>query len=217
MDCGLQKYTLHNGKTLVIFCKDNVEMLKAFARIREYYKSKDFKGVIVDNLEQIIDLYKNKYNIDYVGLWDGLNVPKSIVFYFAEKCNNLNDREKMLVELLRTMPEVQYIIAYITNSSDAIPHGIAHSMYHNYLEYRIKVNEEISRYDIGKINKLLSARGKHESIFLNEINAYSISGMEEIFNGWFDSFQWHIYYKWYYRRMIEQLEKIYNDYMSRNQ
>jgi len=216
MDCGLQKYTLHNGKTLVIFCKDNVEMLKAFARIREYYKSKDFKGVIVDNLEQIIDLYKNKYNINYIGYWNGLNIPKSIVFYFAEKCNNLNDREKMLVELLRSMTEVEYIIAYIIKRQDTVPHGIAHSMYYNYDKYRDEVNREICKYDIEKINKLLSARGKHESIFLHEINAYSISGMEEIFNGWFDYFQWHFYYKWYYSRMIENLEKIYNDYMSRD-
>jgi len=217
MDDRLQRHTLHNGKTLVIFGRDNAEIIHAFARIQEYYESKDFKDVIVDNLEEIIDSYKNIYDIDYMNNWDGFNIPKTIVFDFVKKCKVLNRHEKLLVRLLKSMNSVEYVIAYVTKKSDAILHEIAHSMYYHDSEYRDKVNSEIGKYNTKKIDKILSERGKHESVYLNEINAHAISGMDDLFSNWFDSLQWLFYYKWYYCNMIKNLEKTYNHYMLRNQ
>lgn len=161
-------------------------MNRTMIRFQEYYESPQFKDKVFF-LKEFKEWYiKNSTNgkktgkFTYYKDWNGCNVPVKTILDFISKCNKLTKPEtELFIELANEVPKDAYLIATHTNyknRNQALIHELAHALFRN-KRYHRKVDTMMRGHnDCAKTWMYVYKLGYHDSVFLDELQAYMISG-----------------------------------------
>jgi hypothetical protein len=152
------------------------ELLESFLRFQEYYESPEFKHKIFD-LEEFKEWYVKFYNIDHFSYyedWEGCNVPSYVFVQFRKGyMNPLSEEERRLLDLIPDKKDKYYVIGvYDQGDPEVIQHEICHGLFYTRPDYKAKVLEAIGKYDVSSVKEYVRGLGYHESVILDEVNAY---------------------------------------------
>lgn len=158
------------------------ELLKTFLRFQEYYESPEFKHKVF-TLEEYSKWYmksNNKSEFTYYDDWSGCNVPSYVFDFFRTgQMNPLSEREQKLLELLPSNKSFYVIGTFNGGRKDIIEHEICHSLFYTIKNYKNEVLSLLEKYkeELEDVKKWISGLGYHESVLLDECQAYiSASG-----------------------------------------
>lgn len=163
------------------------ELTSTFLRFQEFYESPEFQGKVF-TLDEYKEWYtKEKGSFTYYTDWSGFNVPSKILkpFYDGE-FDPLTQAEQQFLDLFRVETKYFYIIGYYKNypehkKAGLLKHEIAHALFTLDSEYRNKVIETIGKYDTEHMQNILRETGGYaESVLIDEVNAYTLSGSEKL-------------------------------------
>lgn len=163
------------------------ELASTFIRFQEHYESPEFKGKIFS-----LDEYKRWYteikgSFSYYTDWSGFNIPSYILDPFKEgKFDPLTLEEQSLLDLFKNVEHPFYIIGvYGDSASDqklkTVRHEIAHGLFYTNPEYRDKILNVLSKYNLDEFKEWLrSLGGYHESVLDDEVHAFTLTGSDKM-------------------------------------
>jgi len=148
-------------------------------RFEEHYESPRFKGKIF-TWEEYMDWYaKENGNFTYFSDWSGFNIPSWALLPFQKgKFNPLTKKEAAFLEMFRAVDGKFYIIGAKKGNNEVILHEIAHGLFYIYPNYRKDVEKYLSSLNLKKMTKRLVEEGYSESVALDELNAYLLTGFD---------------------------------------
>ena len=169
---------------------DREEQAKIFLRFQEHYESPEFRGKVF-TLEEYKDWYtKLKGKFSYYTDWIGFNFPSYVFSAFKEgKFDPLSEKEKELLKLFENITDPFYVISIWNDKSDksknkighTLRHEIAHGFFYTKPDYRKRVQEILSRYDLSQLKEWLRGRGGyHEDVLEDECHAYALTGSSKL-------------------------------------
>jgi len=162
------------------------ELAATFVRFQEHYESPQFKDKVF-TLGQYEAWYKTTRShgeFSYYSDWNGFNVPSYAFKAFTDQLfNPLTELES---NLLITMvfggvdfDEDFYLVGTHGGEIDVLEHEICHALYYVNDEYRNKMNDLMSQYDLSDLHTVLINMGYHKDLCEDEAHAYICTGFDE--------------------------------------
>lgn len=193
------------------------ELASTFLRFQEHFESPSFKGKIF-SLDDFKYWYVNNSpkgketgEFTYYQDWSGFNIPSETLIPFSDGLfDPLSSEEKELLKLFDGVPRPFYIIGTYGKEQSSLKHEIAHGFFYTNKEYRNKVLDII--HDIpeefkNKIAKHLeSSAGYHNSVIIDEMHAYLISGLEKLEKDGLERFP--------FLRFQKRLREVFDDFVK---
>ncbi|MBU0470866.1 MAG: hypothetical protein ABIG52_03050 [Nanoarchaeota archaeon] len=163
-----------------------------FLRFQEHYESPWFKGKIFTLKE-----YKEWYTTNsphqnslgkftYYEDWIGFNIPSYVLNPFYEgNFDPLSAREQKFLDLFRDKRDKRYYVIGTSGETDqsALQHEIAHGLFYTIPDYKrevLKIFEPLTRKEIKKIKQFFFKIGYHQTVSIDEAQAYFLSEGEEL-------------------------------------
>ena len=153
-------------------------LTSTFLRFAESYESPEFKGKGF-TLEEFQDWYASRGEgvFTYYEDWVGFNFPSYVVEDFTpSKFGVLSRKEHWVLDQLKDAEGVYYVIASAAGLP-AIEHELVHALFYIHLDYARKVESIISEYKFTALRSALVKLGYTESVIVDEINAYLVTGL----------------------------------------
>lgn len=155
------------------------ELAMSFLRLQEHYGSPEFKDKIF-TLGQYKEWYKTTRShgeFSYASDWDGFNVPsyafKAFINGLFEPLTELENR--LLTDMALGGVDFDkdfYLVGTHSGEIDVLEHEICHALYYVNSEYRDKMNELMSQYDLSELHDTLINMGYHKDLCKDEAHAY---------------------------------------------
>lgn len=160
------------------------KMCKTMLRFQEHYESPKFKDKIF-SLKEFKEWYRTQSKtgkFTYYSDWAGFNIPSYVFKPFLDgKFKRLTKDEKQILNLVKKLKEPYYVITSVSSDHVSLEHEMVHGLYYVNEKYRNKVDDIIGELNTSKQKKALKKQGYHKSVFVDEINAYSVVGPDERF------------------------------------
>lgn len=148
-------------------------------RMQEFYESPKYKGKTFTH-EEYMDWYATTRGgeMSYFTDWSGFNIPSWVFGSFeAGDFDPLSKKESELLSLLGGLQTPFYLIATCDRTKKAtLAHEIVHGLFYMQPDYATSVAEALGNCQIAFAEKVLSQMGYHKSVWLDELNAYSLTG-----------------------------------------
>ena len=173
-------------KIYLVLCKKQYRLAATFMRFQEHYESPRFKGLIF-SVEEYMDWYAEENgNFSYFQDWSGFNIPSWVLepFYDGD-FNPLTEKEKAFLDLFRGIGGDFYIIGATWDTKKrefktVVKHEFVHGLFYTEADYKQKVIEESKKHDTSKIERALSKIGYAPAVYLDEMNAYLLTGADSL-------------------------------------
>lgn len=162
-----------------------------FLRYQEYFESPAFKGKLFSIID-FMEWYSEKHgegSFTYPVDWAGYNIPGKIIKEVMDKgIPDFNKYDATMQKIYshcnKSYPDF-YLIGTLENpKTTTFEHELAHALYYLNPEYKNDMDSIIEKMD-KKEKKLLIKRfkemGYHKSVFIDEIQAYSVSNRKKKF------------------------------------
>lgn len=175
------KITKINDNIFKVEIATPYDLAMTFIRPQEYYENPEWREKIF-TLGQFKDWYTRKYGaFTYSSDWSGFNIPGHVLApFYAGLFDPLTENERRFLEVFehRTLNEI-YIIG-VTPNSDSLEHEICHGLFYTNQNYRLEVQDLITtnRAAFDEVFKCVSGKMYHESVWLDEVHAYSSADYE---------------------------------------
>lgn len=175
------------------------KLASTFLRFQEHFESPSFKGKIF-SLDDFKYWYtKNSSNgkktekFTYYSDWSGFNIPSETLIPFQDGLfDPLSVEEIEFLKLFESKKRPFYIIGTFSEKQQSLNHEIAHGLFYINEEYRqeaLSVIHEIpDDFKELFVKALESSGGYHYSVYLDEMQAYLVSGLEKLKDVGFDTF-----------------------------
>jgi len=162
------------------------ELAMSFLRFQEHYESPGFKDKIF-TLGQYREWYKTTRShgeFSYAKDWDGFNVPGYAFKAFIDGTfDPLTEQENKLLTAMALggidFDKDFYLVGTYSGEIDILEHEICHALYYVNSEYRNKMNELMSQYDLSSLHSVLIDMGYHKDLCEDEAHAYICTGFDE--------------------------------------
>lgn len=158
-------------------------MAATMLRFQEYYESSEFQGRVFD-LEEFADWYaveKGDGVFSYYEDYSGYNIPLSILDMFQTGAfDPLSRKETVLLNILQGLPATGYLITTSKGESSdraSLAHEVMHGIFHTDRHYASQVKACVEKFDVTEVLAWLHEIGYHPSVHVDEINAYSLTGL----------------------------------------
>jgi hypothetical protein len=189
---------LGNSKVGLIEFKWNHHMCSTMMRFQEYYESPKFKGKVFTH-EEFQDWYANAQGrFSYYEDWSGFNLPRKCIEEVFVSFPDLWKKERLLVKSVLDS-DAEYIIACIDGDMGAMVHEISHGLYYTNQNYRKEmdsISEKMPQAIKKKIFRELAVAGYHEDVFMDELQAYMVDGINNTYDFNFTDRQQKTVDKW---------------------
>jgi len=153
-------------------------MTSTFLRFAESYESPEFKGKGF-TLEEFQDWYatERKGIFSYYEDWVGFNFPSYVIEDFTpSKFGVISRKEHWVLDQLKEADGTYYVIVSAAQVP-AVEHELVHAMFYIKPEYAHKVESIIQEYKFTAFRNALTKMGYAESVVIDEINAYLVTGL----------------------------------------
>lgn len=194
------------------------KLASTFLRFQEHFESPSFKGKIF-SLEDFKYWYtKNSLNgkktkqFTYYSDWSGFNIPSETLIPFQDGLfDPLSDEEIEFLKLFESKKRPFYIIGTFGNEKKSLNHEIAHALFYTNEKYRQKalavIHEIPDEFKELFVKDLESFGAYHYSVYLDEMQAYLVSGLEKLEKSGFDVFP--------FLRFEKKLKNIFNSFLDK--
>lgn len=184
------------------------ELGQTFLRFSEYYENPHFKGKTFTHAE-FEAWYKAQHKVwDYHQEWDGFNIPSKALIPFRQgKFDPLSEEEKDLLEATNHIEGRFYLIG-TDGKQTTLKHEIAHAMYDTNPQYKREVKEVLAGQDLRELNKFFAKQDYHESVHLDEAQAYFASDLRWLAANGLNLNK--------HREAIKQIRKIYEKHYAQS-
>ncbi len=181
---GIKKVKITDKIFLLIF-ENQHEIASTFLRFQEHYESPKFRGKSF-SLGEFKAWYSSlKGDFTYYTDWNGFNIPSYILKPFYEgQFDPISDEEKEILNLFRDVGDDFYVIGIhkdMKNVSSFLKHEIAHGLFYTDSQYKDRVMEILSEFNLDEIkDELRSKGGYHEEVLDDEVHAYSLGSVGKL-------------------------------------
>lgn len=165
------------------FIGTQLEITKSFVRLEEFYESPFTE---IQGRYFTLGDFKKKYmesgdsdTFTYFTDWAGFNIPGDSVISFRDVFNDLNTKEKFILDTVKKFLDKNnpnfYIIGSIAGKADVVDHEYAHAQYYLNTDYRKECDKILQKIPQGIYTKLkttLLQLGYDVSKVDDEIQAY---------------------------------------------
>lgn len=177
----IEHQSVTNRIHLLIFGNQR-DVTSTFLRFQEHYESPEFRGKIF-SLEEFKRWYiqnspkgKETGEFTYYTDWNGFNIPSSVLRpFYSGDFNPLSEQEKKFLKIFKDLQEPFYVIGIHRETkklNSFLKHEVAHGLFYTDAEYKRKVLEVLSIFDIEPIKEeLRSKAGYHEQVLDDECHA----------------------------------------------
>jgi hypothetical protein len=188
------KYSLIKPYPGVYHCviKDLYDLCMTFCRVQEFYESpyKQIKGKRFTLVELMKVYSKDRGSFTYPIDWVGFNVPGSIVSNLYDyEITDFNIYDNIVTTIHdKIVNEIGSNNYYLIGSDDnkkTIEHELCHAFYFLDGAYKQQINEiliKLSTSAYKKMTRVLTDTGYCRDVFLDELQAYLITGSALIDN-----------------------------------
>jgi hypothetical protein len=159
-------------------------LCSTFLRFQEHYESPKYRGQVF-SLEEFMDWYANDHGaFTYLTDWAGFNIPSRVLRPFREGLfGPLTQKEQALLDLFRDVPEPFYVIGTYQERRDVLAHEFVHGLFTTVPGYADDVQRAVSGMKTDSLNKWLAKIGYHPEVFVDETNAYLLTGLSSKYTG----------------------------------
>ena len=177
---------------------------RLFLRYQEYYESPKFKDKTF-TIKQYINWYKKQKGLHYFSYsndWEGFNLTSQSIEQCFDKINDHNVYDSIFYLIFNLIKKQEkdhfYIIGSDNLNSVVFKHELSHSLFSLNASYQKDMLNLIQKMDAKKQTNMrnwLINKGYHESVILDEIQAYMATGVgqknkkdkefKKIFDFWF--------------------------------
>lgn len=158
-------------------------LTSTFLRFSEFSENIFFRNRKF-TLEEFMDWYAKKFgNFSYYEDWSGFNIPSRVLKPFLKgDFNPLSKKEKKFLELFVDNQEPFCIIGVQAGKIDlpTLKHEIIHGLFNMNSSYRELVEKELATMDCSNFHAALKKASYHESVWVDETNAYGICGASDL-------------------------------------
>jgi len=165
--------------------KQQEDLAYAFLRFQEFYESDnlDFKDKTW-TIESYKEWYSDCKSIDgtfsYTRDWSGFNIPLKIITN-VESCiiPDPNNWDSLMIAIKNIINDPQAYLIGTYGDAQALKHELAHALFYTNAEYKQKVEELykcLTEDTVADINDGLRRFGYCEEVFVDEAQAYGVSG-----------------------------------------
>ena len=181
---GIKKVKITDKIFLLIF-ENQHEIASTFLRFQEHYESPKFRGKSF-SLGEFKAWYSSlRGDFTYYTDWNGFNIPSYILKPFYEgQFDPISDEEKEILNLFRDVGDDFYVIGIhkdMKNVSSFLKHEIAHGLFYTDSQYKDRVMEILSEFNLDEIkDELRSKGGYHEEVLDDEVHAYSLGSVGKL-------------------------------------
>lgn len=176
---GLRQFRKLAPKIYWIQFQTRVELCASMLRFQEHFEGPNWRNKIFKLSEYIDDQIKTHGRFDYYTRWRGFNIPSKYIEPFkAGKFNPLDDREKLVMLLLKPIEEKEFYLigTYIEDEwhDETLDHEIAHALFACNPEYKKSVRQIMGGIKPKPIHDRLIEIGysKNKDILEDETHAY---------------------------------------------
>ena len=168
---------------LILKFINQYDMCSRLMRCQEMYESpcNKFRDKHDWTHEEYFDWYANdKGRMSYYDDWAGFNFP----YHYIDELDKSHDKWKKeieLIEVVRSIPNVKYIIGVMVGKDAALDHELAHALFHINKEYKAKaiaLVNELPRKIRTDMEWKLSVMGYSKKTMVDELHAYMIDGFD---------------------------------------
>jgi hypothetical protein len=153
-------------------------LARMFMRFQEFYESPEFRGKIFTK-KQFLDWYAKERKTVYEEDWAGFNLPGWVIEVFRHgSFNPLSIEEKRLLSMCKNHSGSFYVIGTENGDMRVLEHELAHALFYLDPVYKKKVIgllNKIPKASRDNMKKWLKSKGYHQSVFIDEMQAYVIS------------------------------------------
>jgi len=194
------------------------KLASTFLRFQEHFESPSFKGKIF-SLDDFKYWYtKNSPNgkktdqFTYYSDWSGFNIPSETLIPFQDGLfDPLSLEEIEFLELFKSKKHPFYIIGTYGDEKKSLKHELAHALFYTNEEYRNSVlaviHEIPDEFKELFVKALESSAAYHYSVYLDELQAYLVSGLEKLKESDLDLFP--------FLRFEKKLKIIFDSFLSK--
>lgn len=186
------EYALHEVAPR-IFCavfKNEFDMAMTFLRYQECYESScpEFKGKSFTIVDYMRWYSKNLGNgaFTYTSDWSGFNVPSKVIAKahepgFIKDWNCYDEEMRKIYKVCHKFNESSfYLIGMMKNDEQTLRHEVAHGLFSINADYKYGMSDKVNRLPQeikDAFTKILLDMGYHESVIIDEIQAYCSTGL----------------------------------------
>jgi hypothetical protein len=171
------------GEILVVEVENKFDRAMLFCKAQEFYESPnyDFRGKYF-SIWDYLKWHEAEYGESYTMRWEGFNVPMEVAKMGTVMIQTFYDI--WFAEIIKEYgSSAKYIIGVDAIGSPIYEHEMAHGLYYTNSEYKLEMElaiGELSNEESEWCNNFLSMEGYADDKINDEIQAYMVSGFEEI-------------------------------------
>ena len=174
---------------------DQIDMCLTLCRMQEFYEGPKLRNKVV-TLDKHIEIYARAHGGQYTYLqdWAGFNFPCTTYYKFFERYylkNSIRDISKREASLYDKVDKFVinkkisgkfYIIACLEGEKETLQHEIRHGLFYLNKHYKKEIVQVLKKCkNLHKIYKILEEKGYHKSVFDDEVQAYLLTGPEDLY------------------------------------